>query len=152
MIRPALRSDLDAIMGVEKAAHSHPWAASIMQRYLEKPDTCWVWQEQEAILAHAVVSVVATEAELLTIAVHPDAQGRGLGKKMLQQVIDCAEQQQAEQVFLEVRESNAGAIALYENNGFCQVGQRNNYYPMLDKNGKTTGREHALLYCLPLDF
>lgn len=152
MIRAALRSDLEAIMRVEGAAHSHPWAASIMQRYLEKPDVCWVWLEQETVLAHAVVSVVAGEAELLTIAVHPDAQGRGLGQQMLNKVITCAQDQNAEQIFLEVRESNSAAISLYENAGFCQVGQRNNYYPIIDKQGKTCGREAALLYCLPLDY
>ena len=150
MIRRALRSDLDAIMRVEQAAHSHPWAASIMQRYLEKPDTCWVWEEAGIIQAHSVVSAVAGEAELLTIAVHPDMQGQGLGQKMLDQVIEQAQRHQAEQVFLEVRESNHSAIALYERAGFCQLGQRNNYYPIIDEQGKNTGREHALLYCLPL--
>jgi len=150
MIRLALRSDLDAIMRVEQAAHSHPWAASIMQRYLEKPDTCWVWEEQGVIQAHSVVSAVAGEAELLTIAVHPEMQGKGLGRKMLGQVIEQAQRHQAEQIFLEVRESNSAAIALYENSGFCELGRRNNYYPLFDENGKSCGREDALLYGLPL--
>ena len=150
MIRQALRSDLDAIMRVEQAAHSHPWAASIMQRYLEKPDTCWGWEEAGVIQAHSVVSAVAGEAELLTIAVHPDMQGQGLGRKMLDQVIEQAQRHQAEQIFLEVRESNTTAIALYEHSGFCELGRRTNYYPLFDESGKSCGREDALLYGLPL--
>ncbi|MCH2041180.1 MAG: ribosomal protein S18-alanine N-acetyltransferase [Saccharospirillaceae bacterium] len=150
MIRPALRSDLDAIMRVEQAAHSHPWAASIMQRYLEKPDTCWVCEEAGVIQAHSVVSAIAGEAELLTIAVHPDMQGRGLGSKMLNQVIAQAQRHQAEQIFLEVRESNHVGIALYEKAGFCELGRRTNYYPVFDESGKSSGREDALLLGLPL--
>ncbi|UTW48716.1 ribosomal protein S18-alanine N-acetyltransferase [Bacterioplanoides sp. SCSIO 12839] len=144
MIRAAQQSDLEAIMQVEQAAHSHPWAASIMQRYLEKPDVCWVLEYQQRVVAHAVVSVIADQAELLTIAVHPDYQGQGFGKQMAQQVIAVANAASAEQLFLEVRESNASAIALYELLGFCETGRRRNYYPT------SGGREDALLFALPL--
>lgn len=131
-------------MQVEQAAHSHPWAASIMQRYLAKPNVCWVLEYQQRVVAHAVVSVIADQAELLTIAVHPDYQGQGFGKQMAQQVIEVASAAAAEQLFLEVRESNSAAIALYEYLGFCETGRRRGYYPT------ATGREDALLFALPL--
>ena len=155
-IRSAQLSDLDAVMAVEQAAHSHPWPVSVMQRYLEKDDVCWVVQDQQQVCAHAVVQVIAGEAELLTIAVDPACQGRGFGQQLLQHVLDRAVTARAEQIFLEVRESNIAAITLYEKNGFCEVGRRPNYYPVKaihsvnNPPGARSTREDALLFALPL--
>lgn len=149
-IRAANVNDLDAIMAIEQVAHAHPWARSIMLRYLEKPGVCRVLENNGEILAYAVVTVIAAEAELLTIAVAPAAQGRGLGQVMTDDVITSARQREAQQIFLEVRESNQNAIAVYEKAGFCQAGRRPGYYPLINRSGKTIGREDALLYVLPL--
>lgn len=142
MIRQATESDIDAIMAIERSAHFHPWPESVLRRYVVKPDTVWVLEQASTVVAYAVNTLVAGEAELLMIAVHPSQQGLGLGRKLMDFLLATLEQSGAQQWFLDVRESNSKAIALYESMGFCQAGRRSRYYPT------ATGHEDALLYCL----
>lgn len=141
-MRNASEQDLAAIMAIEHQAHASPWPESIMRNYLQRPNSAWLLQnEQGDVLAYAVNTLVAGEAELLTIAVDPRLQGQGYGYQLLQQLHDYLAEHQAEQWFLDVRVSNFKAIKLYESFGFNQAGRRPNYYP------SKTGREDALLYC-----
>ncbi|MGB3248698.1 MAG: GNAT family N-acetyltransferase, partial [Tabrizicola sp.] len=71
---------------------------------------------------------VAGEAELLTIAVAPEARRRGLGRKLMARFIYQAQLRGAERTFLEVAADNPAAIALYESCGFRQAGTRRGYY------------------------
>ena len=71
---------------------------------------------------------VAGEAELLTIAVAPEARRRGLGRKLMARFIYHAQLRGAERTFLEVAADNPAAIALYESCGFRQAGTRRGYY------------------------
>lgn len=75
----------------------------------------------------ALTRAIAGEAELLLIAVHPDARGQGVGSALLRAVIEGCRQRSVERVFLEVRACNP-AISLYERSGFSKVGERRNYY------------------------
>jgi len=143
-VREATIDDLVALMLIERRAHEHPWAESIMLRYLNKSQTVWVLEFDNSVRAYAVVTVIAGEAELLMIAVDPDYQGNGHGRALMEFLITHIKTRAAERFFLEVRESNMPAIALYESLEFCQSGCRNNYYPT------ATGREDALMYCLEL--
>ena len=117
-----------------------------MSRYLERNGVIWklVDSTSAQLQAYAVVTQIAGEAELLTFAVEPELRGRGLGQILLQHMLDMVEQGGCDRMFLEVRESNEPAIAVYEKLGFCQVGVRPNYYPTKG------GREDALLYCQEL--
>ena len=90
----------------------------------------------------AVVMPVLDEAELLTIGVRPDLQGRGLGRAMLDRMTDAMRTRKCTRCHLEVRESNERAIRLYETSGFVRVGLRKNYYRTAE------GREHAVLMTL----
>ena len=85
---------------------------------------------------------VGDEAELLTIGVRPDLQGRGLGRAMLDRMTDAMRTRKCTRCHLEVRESNERAIRLYETSGFVRVGLRKNYYRTAE------GREHAVLMTL----
>jgi ribosomal-protein-alanine N-acetyltransferase len=76
----------------------------------------------------ALVQVVGPEAELLTIAVRPAAQGQGLGAAILSEVMALAAARGAETLFLEVDVENAPARRLYARAGFGQTGLRKNYY------------------------
>lgn len=140
--RSAQASDLAAIMAIESSAHFHPWPPSVVTRYLAKTNTTWVLEEQGKVVAYAVNTLIVGEAELLMIAVLPSQQGRGYGRKLMNALQAWLEQQQAQRWFLDVRESNSKAIALYESLGFCQVGVRPNYYPT------AKGSEDALLYAV----
>lgn len=72
--------------------------------------------------------VVLDEAELLTVAVHPGAQGRGIGGTLVAQFLDVAAQRGATRAFLEVAEDNATARAVYARAGFRPVGRRKGYF------------------------
>jgi ribosomal-protein-alanine N-acetyltransferase len=99
-----------------------------------------VFEECDELLAYGLISVAANEAHILNICVSPNAQGKGLGKRMLYRLIRSAEERGAESIFLEVRASNVIAQNLYEQEGFNRLGVRPAYYPSSD------GREDALVF------
>ena len=80
----------------------------------------------------------------MDICVAPAYQGQGIAKQLLNAFIEHGEQYQAENLFLEVRESNKPAIGLYESAGFSSMSVRKNYYPT------ATGNEDAILMGLTL--
>ena len=72
--------------------------------------------------------VAADEADILTLAVAPEAQRRGLGRALLLAALDEAARRGAKSMFLEVSVTNEAASALYLSCGFTQVGRRRGYY------------------------
>jgi ribosomal-protein-alanine acetyltransferase len=89
-----------------------------------------------------IARVVGPEWELENIAVASVAQRRGLGTRLLGEVLEQARAQGAQAVLLEVRESNRAARGLYEKCGFIQDGHRKSYY--------RDPQEDAVVYRLPL--
>lgn len=75
-----------------------------------------------------VLRVAAGEAEILTLAVAPAAQGRGLGARLVGALLEAAWQAGAERVALEVAETNAAAVHLYRRAGFEPAGRRRSYF------------------------
>jgi ribosomal-protein-alanine N-acetyltransferase len=137
--------DLPAVLAIERMAYPHPWSRGIFEDCLAIGSyECRVYEEQGELCAYSVMSWGAGEAHLLNICVHPERQGRGLGREVLQQVIGRAREKAADSLFLEVRVSNTGARKLYESAGFNEIGQRFDYYPA------ARGREDALVFALPL--
>ncbi|WP_421854800.1 ribosomal protein S18-alanine N-acetyltransferase [Oricola sp.] len=80
------------------------------------------------ILGFVLVRAAADEAEILTIAVAPRWQGRGIGRRLMDKVLARAHGDRTESVFLEVDENNNPAVRLYRKLGFIQVGGRPDYY------------------------
>jgi [ribosomal protein S18]-alanine N-acetyltransferase len=96
-------------------------------------------QEAATELAGFLVAVhIATESELENIAVSPTIRRQSIGRQLLATLMAAARETQSEAVFLEVRESNVAARALYEKEGFTQTGRRKAYYP--------DTQEDAILY------
>lgn len=104
----------------------------------------WTATEFEALLAEATVfaasapagfalgRVAADEAELLTIAVAPEARRQGHGQRLMAAFLTLAAARGAASAFLEVAADNAAAIALYHAAGFAAVGRRRGYYRLAD--------------------
>jgi ribosomal-protein-alanine N-acetyltransferase len=84
-------------------------------------------------------SVGAFEAEVHTIGVDPRWQGKGIGKALLERLLDRADEVKAP-VFLEVRTDNVPAITLYETHGFEQIGLRKRYYQPSGADAYTMAR------------
>ncbi|MBB5193501.1 ribosomal-protein-alanine N-acetyltransferase [Silvimonas terrae] len=139
-IRALHHRDLDAILALDSQTNPHPWALGHWHDSLEN-HTCLVLEDDGEIIAFAIASLVLDEAELLLIAVAPWLQGQGLGRKILQALIDQLRQRGAAQMFLEVREGNTAARALYEKLGGSVSGRRKGYYPL-----PGGAREDAVLY------
>jgi len=138
MIRLMQHSDVNAVAQIEKMVQSHPWTITQFQDAVESYQSTVIEQAGQ-VVGFCILQPVLDEANLLLMAVHPNQQGKGLGYQLLDQSIALLKNQPV-QIFLEVRESNQAAIALYEKSGFHQIDLRKNYYPC--PNG---GREHAII-------
>lgn len=101
-----------------------PWSTAEFESLLLSPQVVLI----TAPHGFALGRVIAGEAELLTIAVHPDARRQGTGRLLLSDLIGMAAARGAETLFLEVRADNDSAIALYRSAGLGEVGRRKAYY------------------------
>lgn len=144
VIRAMSATDIGDVVAVERSAYTHPWSEGIMRDCLRVGYSCWVCLVDDAVVGHAVMSTAVGEAHLLNICVAPRWQGRGLGQRMLKRLFRIACERNADTMFLEVRESNSVARALYERQGFTEIGQRRGYYPA------QAGREDAIIYAKTL--
>jgi len=127
---------------IERATAIHPWSLNqFLGSSLREHEHSLVLQEQAdgEILGFCIYQQVLDEATLMNIAVHPDRQGRGQGRLLMDCLLRQLSSQGVNRCLLEVRRSNLGAIALYRHVGFIDDGVRNNYYPT------TSGCEGALL-------
>jgi len=137
-------ADLDEVVAIESAIYTHPWTRGNFADSLGSGYTCTVWRDGErrdgALLAYCVVMLGAGDAHLLNLSVAAVAQRRGRGSMLLGWILRESRAAGAENLFLEVRPSNAGAQALYCRFGFRLAGVRRGYYPAFD------GREDALVF------
>ncbi len=145
MIRRASPTDLHTIITLDResptAAH---WSQAQYDAILNAPHATGrliLVAETDNKLTGFVVAHTATEEwELENIIVAESSRRRGIGCELVQALLDSAHQQRARAVFLEVRESNASARALYRTCGFQEAGRRPNYY--------ICPTEDAILYTL----
>lgn len=133
------QSDIDAVSAIEQRTYPFAWTPGIFRDCLRVGHECWVLDTRSGIIGYGVLSCAAGEAHVLNVCVAPEHQGHGHGRHVLRRLIDIARWHMADRVFLEVRPSNAGAIALYDSEGFNEIGRRPNYYPA------TKGREDAIV-------
>lgn len=104
-----------------------PWSASDFADL--KKSGCDIIASQNGFV---VWRVVADEAEIITICVHPDARKTGIASAMLAIIEADAKKRGATKMFLEVAENNYPARALYQHNGYVQIGIRPKYYDGID--------------------
>jgi len=138
------QADVDAVMAVELRCYPFPWTAGIFRDCLYAGHECWMLEGRGGILGYFVLSCAAGEGHLLNICVAPEHQGFGHGRRLLKQVFEVARWHRLQRVFLEVRPSNPHAIALYDSEGFNEIGRRPNYYPAVK------GREDGIVMAIEL--
>lgn len=142
--RPMQSDDLDEIMAIEARIYPYPWTRGNFIDSLTSGYSAWVLLEQAEIIGYALLMMVIDEAHLLNLSITKSHQKQGLGRLLLEHMIQIAKNYQATNMFLEVRPSNISAIALYENIGFNEMAIRRGYYPAAN------GREDAVLMGLAL--
>ncbi len=138
--------DLPRVMEIERSAYQQCWTEGIFHDCLRVGYECWAILEALEIVGYGILSIGAGEAHLLNICVMPACQGRGLGRELLNYLIDWADDRGALAIYLEVRLSNVRAQSLYRSSGFSEVGKRSGYYPA----DSLMVREDALLFRLDL--
>jgi ribosomal-protein-alanine N-acetyltransferase len=126
---------------LHKQGQFSPWSRKIFEDCLTTPYFAYSLKQNEQLLGYYIGMTVLDEVTLMDIVVSAEHQGKGLGKSLLQHLMDRCNQNNIQQIWLEVRESNNAAINLYDKAGFILVEQRVNYYP------SAKGKEDALIMC-----
>lgn len=139
-LRKMTEYDFSEVMSGEIRSYPHPWTEKIFKDCMQSNHySCWVLELDNQLSGHVVISAAVGEAHILNLCVYPENQGRGWGRKILDETEWIARQHQARICFLEVRPSNHVGVTLYQNMGYNEVGVRKNYYPA------DQGREDAIV-------
>jgi len=138
-IRPMREQDLVGVIAVERESYDYPWSRRIFEDCMQVGYCCLVAEEDGCIQGHGIMLARAGEAHILNLCVAPAHRRSGIAAELLHNLLSVASSGGAETAFLEVRPSNRGAIALYEEHGFHEVGRRPDYYP------SPFGREEAVV-------
>ena len=142
-IKQLKETDVDSMMFIEQACHSHPKTKKNMQscfsgRYFSKGLYC-----SDEVAGFYMAEMAGPDFTLMDICVSPNFQGKGYAKLLLENLLEEAKTLSAESIFLEVRVSNLSAISLYEQYGFNEMGIRKDYYPA--DNGREDGKLMGLV-------
>lgn len=146
-IRKMESKDLDLVKSIDKLAFPNPWPENAFNYELDQNPNArlWVVEAQEDlekfVIGFTVIWVIIDEAHIGTIAIHPDYQNYGIGKKFLSFICLKLLDENIQKIFLEVRKSNHSAISLYEKFGFVIDGERKRYY-------RDNGESALLMSCL----
>lgn len=125
-----MREDhVSAIAELEALCFSDPWSEKSIAYELNNPLSLWLVAEVDGRVAGYIGSqTVPPESDVMNVAVHPDFRRQGIAETLVSCLWGQLVQAGNTSLTLEVRASNAPAIALYEKLGFVQVGRRPNYY------------------------
>lgn len=132
-------ADLPAVMDIEQRAYEFCWTEGIFRDCLAVGYRCHVILLDGRIAGYGVASAAAGEAHILNLCIDPNLRRRGLGRALLAYLLKDVGAAGAKTMLLEVRESNAAGVALYEQMGFKRIGMRKGYYPARG------GREDAVM-------
>jgi ribosomal-protein-alanine N-acetyltransferase len=137
-------TDLPFVLKNERRGYTHPWSGGIFRDCVNSGYECWLLTYLGKVIGHGIMSIAAGESHVLNVCVHPECQGHGFGRIMVEHLIGRAREREVKRMYLEVRPSNLIAYKLYESLGFDEIGIRANYYPAF------VGREDALVLGMDL--
>lgn len=143
-IRPVLPEHIAEIHSIEQSAYDFPWTEGLLNDCLKGNYSFYALFRHGSVIAYGIMTCVLHESHILNLCVRPEYQGQGMGRMMLEYLLEKALKKQSRQVFLEVRQSNRVAQNLYESSGFNRLAERGGYYP------NHTGREDAIIYAKQL--
>lgn len=150
-LRDMSQADVEAVLSMEQQVHSHPWTRGMFSDSLANGYICKVCEDAGGIVGYAILMPALDEAHLLDIGIARVYQRRGLGGKLLCDILALAREAKFRRIILEVRRSNIAANALYRKTGFSEIGVRRGYYPVdngqAENNGQpgNNGKEDALV-------
>ncbi len=145
-VRRPVQEDIEAVAAIEAECFSEPWSAQAFMDVLYRDDVVLLVADaaeqagmsefagedagnsMHLIAGYVCMYMAADEGEITNVAVRNDFRKMGIGGSLLDELIRTAGEHGMEKIFLEVRESNAPAIFLYEKKGFTQCGVRKGFY------------------------
>jgi len=123
-------ADLEQVLSIEMRSFPHPW---LRQHFIDELNSPYAFpisafDGSGRLVGYICLMLLLDEGHIMNVAVDPDLRGSGVGRALVQKVLDDCREAGASFVSLEVRESNLPAISLYRNMGFAVVGKRKRYY------------------------
>ncbi|MBA3646131.1 MAG: ribosomal protein S18-alanine N-acetyltransferase [Gemmatimonadaceae bacterium] len=130
MLVPATKSHLTSIVRIERESFTDPWSKEAFVGMIDSPLALFTVAlgDHGGVIGYTAATSAWEDGEILSVAVENVARGKGIGGQLLDAAIFALKEQLVARVFLEVRESNAAAIALYKSRGFTQMSVRRSYY------------------------
>jgi len=129
IIRSMIEADLEQVCLIEEETFSVPWSRSA---FLEMISCDWalymVAEENQQILGSCGVRNIAGDGEITNVVIKKEFRGQGIGKMMVQELLEQGLNMGITAYTLEVRAGNQTAIAMYEKLGFSTEGRRKNFY------------------------
>ena len=114
---------------LERICFADPWSEKSVASELDNQWALWLVAEEDDVVTGYIGSQTSIdETDVMNVAVHPDYRRRGIAETLINALVTELKNRGSHALMLEVRASNAPAIALYEKLGFQQVGCRKNYY------------------------
>lgn len=118
-----------AVASLEALCFADPWSENSVASELNNPLSLWlVALEDETVVGYIGSQTVMGETDMMNVAVHPDHRRCGIARALIDALVQALKERESHSLTLEVRASNAPAIALYESLGFREAGRRRNYY------------------------
>ena len=129
-IRDATRRDVDQISEIERLSFTDPWSAGSFRSLVEDDRVFFrvAVGKDALVVGYLVAWFVLDEAEIANLAVDPAVRGRGIGAALLETALREGARRGTAAIYLDVRDSNAAARALYRSRGFAEVARRPRYY------------------------
>jgi len=131
-IRRMKVTDLAAVRTIESLSFSNPWSETTFRGEIQNTSISFplvvVRKPEDMVIGYIIFWHIRDDVQINNIAVHPDYRSKGIGEALMRHVIDKVREKEAAFMTLEVRPSNAEAVALYKKLGFEILGTRKNYY------------------------
>lgn len=138
------KEDIPGVLEVEKSSFSTPWSENSFYEELNNPLAHYlVAKDNEKVVGYMGYWHIVDEGHITNVAVHSDYRRQGIGHLLVESVLLYIKESNIQRMTLEVRESNKGAIHLYESFGFRALGRRKDYYD--------SPKEDAVIYWLEVD-
>ncbi len=139
VIREMIDLDVPAVANIERLSFAFPWSEEALRQELENSLACYyILENNKELIGYIGTWVIFDEAQVTNVAIHPDFQNKGFGRKLLAYFFTQMKSKGMNVVTLEVRPSNGQAIKLYEQFGFKEIGRRKEYY--------SDNKEDALIF------
>jgi ribosomal-protein-alanine N-acetyltransferase len=129
-ISAVVPADIAAVAEIEQASFSDPWSEESFRSLLDSPQMLFLVARhpERGVIGYTAGVGVHEDGEILNVAVAPDSRGQGVGALLLDAAIGELRLRSVTRLYLEVRQSNTAAIALYQSRGFREITSRRNYY------------------------